>query len=698
MFDITKLRNIGIAAHIDSGKTTLSERILFFTGKIYKIVETRSKTGDGPTMDSMDLEREKGITIQSAATYCDWKDNKINLIDTPGHIDFTVEVERSLRVLDGAVLVLCGVAGVQSQSTTVDRQMRRYAVPRIAFINKLDRTGANADRVVSQLEEKLGHKTVLMTMPIGQEDNFEGVVDLLKMKAIYYRGANGEDLVEEDIPSHLLDEAKSRRNKIVERLADFDDTIAEKYLAEEEVSNSEIAKSVRRLTVGLHITPVFCGTAKKNMGIQTLLDGVIDYLPSPKERKNFALDIENNEEKAELFTDDNKPLVALAFKLEDGRYGQLTYMRIYQGKLVKGDFVYNMSNKKKIKINRLVRMHADEMHDIEAAGAGDIVATFGLDCASGDTFTDGTLSYNMTSMFVPNPVIELAISPKSRDGENNFSKALNRFTKEDPTFKVHRDEESGETIISGMGELHLEIYIERMKREYNCAVLVGKPKVAYREAITKRIEYNYTHKKQSGGQGQFARVAGYIEPLPADSPENIQFKNAIVGGVISKEYIPTCEKGFRTQLHEGILIGQPLVNIFIELNDGQMHPVDSSELAFNLASRAAMREVLPKANPIILEPIMKLEVAAPEEFQGNVIGQINQRRGIIIDTQNDNGFVTINAEVPLRDMFGYSTDLRGVTQGKGEFTMEFAKYLQTPKSIQDEIIKEYNEMKAKKAK
>jgi len=696
MFDIKKLRNIGIAAHIDSGKTTLSERILFFTGKIYKVVETRSKTGDGPTMDSMDLEREKGITIQSAATYCDWKDYKINLIDTPGHIDFTVEVERSLRVLDGAVLVLCGVAGVQSQSTTVDRQMRRYAVPRIAFVNKLDRNGANLDRVVSQLEEKLGHKPIIITMPIGQEDNFAGVVHLLKMKAIYYRGASGEDLQEEDIPAHLLDEAKQRRNKIIERLADYDDIIAEKFLAEEEISNDLISATIRRLTIGLHITPVFCGTAKRNMGIQTLLDGVVDYLPNPTERKDFAFNLDQNEEKVELETTNNKPLVSLAFKLEDGRYGQLTYMRVYQGTLRKGDFIHNISSKKKVKVNRLVRMHSNEMHDIDEAGAGDIVATFGLDCASGDTFTDGTVNFNLSSMFVPSPVIELAIAPKTREGEGNFSKALNRFTKEDPTFKVSRDESSGETIIRGMGELHLEIYIERMRREYNCEVIVGKPKVAYREAITKRAEFNYTHKKQSGGAGQFARVAGYIEPyISEDSSQEFTFKNAIVGGVIAREYIPACEKGFKAQLSEGVLIGQPIVNIFLELNDGQMHPVDSSEMAFMLASRAAIREVVPKAGLVILEPIMKLEVSSPEEFQGNIIGQINQRRGMIVDTINENGFVTINAEVPLRDMFGYSTDLRGVTQGKGEFTMEFLKYSQTPKSIQDEILKEYEEQKKK---
>lgn len=696
MSEIRNLRNIGIAAHIDSGKTTLSERILFFTGKIHKVVEIRSKTGDGPTMDSMDLEREKGITIQSAATYCAWKNNKINLIDTPGHIDFTVEVERSLRVLDGAVFVLCGVAGIQSQSTTVDRQMKRYGIPRMVFVNKLDRSGANVDKVVKQLEEKLGHKAILLTMPIGFEDNLSGLVDLQLMKAVYYNESHGEDVIIKDIPEHLVEEAKTRRTKIIERLADFDDVIAEKYLNEEEVSTDLIKKAIRRLTIGLHITPVFCGTAKKNIGIQTLLDGVIDYLPAPSDIVNYGLDLDNNEERVELKIDNNKPLVTLAFKLENGRYGQLTYMRIYQGILRKGDFIHNSSSGKKVKVNRLVRMHSDEMNDIEEAGAGDIVATFGLDCASGDTFTDGQININMTSMYVPEPVIELAVTPKTKEGEGNFSKALNRFTKEDPTFKVNRDEESGETIIRGMGELHLEIYIERMKREYNCEVVVGKPKVAYREAITKHLEFNYTHKKQSGGAGQFARVAGFIEPLPSDSTELFTFKNAIVGGVIAKEYIPVCERSFLAQLQEGTLIGQPVVNVHIELNDGQMHPVDSSEMAFNLASRAAIREMLPKANPIILEPIMKLEVACPTEFQGNVIGQVNQRRGMIVETQTENEFVTINAEVPLREMFGYSTDLRGVTQGKGEFTMEFLKYVQCPRSIQEEIIKEYIETKEKK--
>ncbi len=693
MFDIKKLRNIGIAAHIDSGKTTLSERILFFTGKIHQVIEIRSKTGAGPTMDSMDLEREKGITIQSAATYCQWKDYQINLIDTPGHIDFTVEVERALRVLDGAVLVLCGVAGVQSQSITVDRQMRRYNVPRIAFINKVDRAGANPDKVINQLEEKLHLKPVMVTMPIGLEDNFEGVVDLINMKAIYYQGPNGEDVVEKDIPPHLLEEAQRRRTMMIERIGDYDDNIAEKYLNEEEISINELYSTIRRLTISLHLTPVFVGTAKQNKGIQTLLDGVGYFLPSPPEVPNFALDIDNNEEKIEMVCDENRNTVALAFKLEDGRYGQLTYMRIYQGKISKGDNIINTASKKKIKVPRLVRMHASEMHDIDEAKAGDIVAMFGVDCSSGDTFTDGSVNYAMTSMHIPTPVVELSIAPKEKGMLVNFSKAMNRFQKEDPTFQVYRDEDSGETIMKGMGELHLEIYVERIKREYNCEVIIGQPKVAYREAITRRADFNYTHKKQTGGSGQFARVAGYIEPIDAELNQDYEFLNKIVGGVIAKEYIPSCDKGFSEQLKEGLLIEQPIVGVRVELNDGSMHPVDSSDMAFKSAAKAAIRESVSKAAPIILEPIMKLESSAPEEFQGIVIGQINQRRGMIVNTSVENGYAVVEAEVPLRDMFGYSSDLRGATQGKGEFTMEFLKYSPVPKSVQEEIIKDFQERK-----
>ncbi len=697
MQDIKQLRNIGIAAHIDSGKTTLSERILFYTGKIHQIIEIGSKSGSGPTMDSMDLEREKGITIQSAATFCKWKDWSINLIDTPGHIDFTVEVERALRVLDGAVLVLCGVGGVQSQTLTVDRQMRRYNVPRIIFINKVDRAGANPDKVMGQLHEKLSLKPAMITMPIGLEDKFEGVVDLLKMKAVYYDGDMGEKLREEEIPVHLRDEAEMRRENLIEAISDFDDGIAEKFLAEEDISEDDLKPAIRRLTIAQLITPVFVGTAKKNKGVQTLLDGIGSFLPSPDEIKTEALDMDNEEKPLLLKPVTDKPAVALAFKLEEGKFGQLTYMRIYQGSIKKGDYLYNMSNKKKIKIPRLIRMHASKMNDIAEAGPGDIIAMFGVDCSSGDTFTDGNVNYTMTSMYVPNPVLELAIAPKEKAKQTNFSKALNRFIKEDPTFRTKYDEESHETIISGMGELHLEIYIERIRREYDCEINVGRPKVAYREAITKRVDFNYIHKKQTGGAGQFARVGGYIEPME-EATEEYEFINKIVGGVIPKEYIPSCDKGFQEQMQEGILIEQPVAGVRVELNDGQTHPVDSSEKAFHTAAKMAVREALRKASPIILEPVMKLETSTPEEFQGQVIGLINQRRGMIVSTSLEHGYVVVNAEVPLKDMFGYATDLRSNTQGKAEFTMEFLKYAPVPKSVQEEIMKEYAEAKKEKGK
>ncbi len=699
MADISKVRNIGISAHIDSGKTTLSERILFYTGKIHRIIEVRSKEGNGPTMDSMDLEREKGITIQSAATYCEWKDYTINLIDTPGHVDFTVEVERALRVLDGAVLVLCSVAGVQSQSITVDRQMRRYNVPRLAFINKADRSGANPYRVADQLREKLNHNPVMMNIPIGMEDRFSGVVDLLKMKAMYFDGDNGEFVREEEIPADMVQQAKEYRHKLEEVMSDFDDKIAEKFLMEEPISAEELIPVVRKATISMQVTPVYVGTAKQNKGVQLLLDAVCSFLPNPAEVDNTALDRDKNEERVHLESTPNKPFVGLAFKLEDGRFGQLTYIRVYQGHIKKGDTIFNIANGKKVKVPRLVRMHASEMHDIDEASAGDIVALFGVDCASGDTFTDGNVNYAMTSMFVPEPVIELAVSPKEKAGQVNFSKALNRFTKEDPTFRVYRDEESNETIIKGMGELHLEIYIERIKREYNCEVVVGRPKVAFRETVTRRAEYNYTHKKQTGGSGQFARVAGYIEPITEDdNHKNYEFVDEIVGGVIAREFIPACDKGFAEQVKEGQLIGQPVQRVRVVLNDGATHAVDSSEMAFKLASMAAFRECYNSAGPVVLEPIMKLEVSVPEEFQGVAIGQVNQRRGIIVGTDSEAGYVTVTAEVPLQMMFGYSTDIRSVTQGKGEFTMEFLKYAQVPKNVQDEMVKEYQKRRAEGSK
>lgn len=694
---LEKVRNIGISAHIDSGKTTLTERILFYTGRIHAIHEVKGKDGVGATMDHMELERERGITIQSAATNVEWKNIEINIIDTPGHVDFTVEVERSLRVLDGAILVLCGVAGVQSQSITVDRQMRRYKVPRLAFINKLDRAGANPFRVTQALREKLRHNAVMMQIPIGAEDKLEGVVDLVKMKAYTFKGENGEIIEEGEIPPNLLEEAKKYRHEMIGKAADFDDTVAEKFLMEEEPTEAEIMAAIRKGCLKLDLTPVFMGSAYKNKGVQLLLDAVASYLPNPSEINNRALDLDNNEAEVALSSDENKPLVALAFKLEDGRYGQLTYMRVYQGSLKKGEFITNVVNGKKVKVPRVVHMHADEMEDVTEAKAGDIVAVFGIDCASGDTFTDGTLNWAMSSMFVPDSVISLAIRPKDKTADANFSKALQKFRREDPTFRVHRDEESNETIISGMGELHLEIYMERMKREFNCEVVAGAPQVAFRETITQAAPYDYTHKKQTGGAGQYAKVVGTFEPL--NSPDKTyEFDNKIVGGKIPREYIPAVDKGFQEQMVKGLLIGFPVVGVKAILSDGAYHDVDSSEMAFRICAQTAFREFYFNAKPVALEPVMKLEVSAPEEFQGNVMGQVNQRRGIIQGSNTNEGFVTIEAEVPLSEMFGYSTDLRSATQGKGEFTMEFSRYAQVPKGVQDELVKKYQQKRAEEAK
>lgn len=694
MSNLEKVRNIGISAHIDSGKTTLTERILFYTGRIHQIHEVRGKDGVGAKMDSMDLEREKGITIQSAATYCKWKDIQINIIDTPGHVDFTIEVERALRVLDGAIMVLCGVSGVQSQSITVDRQMRRYNVPRLAFINKLDRAGANPTRVIGQLREKLRLNACAVQMPIGLEDGHEGIIDLLKMKAFAFHGDNGENIEEKDIPANLLAEAKEWRQELVSKIADLDDAIGEKFLMEEEISADELRTAIRKATIALKFVPVFMGSAYKNKGVQLLLDGVGNYLPNPLEVENVALDVDKDEAKVALKSEPNLPLVMLAFKLDDGRYGQLTYMRIYQGTVKKGDMIYNSANRKKLKVPRVVRMHSDEMEDIESASAGDIVALFGVDCASGDTFTDGQVQYVMTSMHIPDAVISLAVAPKDKTGDANFSKALNKFTKEDPTFRVHRDEESAQTIISGMGELHLEVYVERMKREFGCEVITGKPQVAYRETIAKKAEFMYTHKKQTGGSGQYAKIGGYMEPIPVEEGKTYEFVDDIVGGAIPREFIPACDKGFQEQLKKGSLIGFPVVNVRMVVNDGGYHDVDSSEMAFRICAMAAIREVYPKAAPTVLEPIMKVEVQAPEEFQGSVLGGINQRRGIIQGSQSLEGYAVVEAEVPLTEMFGYSTDLRSATQGKGEFSMEFSRYAPVPKNIQEELSKKYQEKRA----
>jgi elongation factor G len=686
-FDITKMRNIGISAHIDSGKTTLSERILFYCNKIHAIHEVKGKDGAGATMDSMDLERERGITIQSAATNVEWKDKTINLIDTPGHVDFTIEVERSLRVLDGAILVLCAVAGVQSQSITVDRQLKRYNVPRLAFINKCDRTGANPYRVKAQLAEKLGLNPVFMTLPIGLEDKLEGLIDLLEMRAVYFDGDAGDELRYAEIPAHLLGDAEKFREELVDSASMFSDELAEAYL-DGEATNEMIVEAVRRGTIADQLVPVFVGSAYKNKGVQVLLDGVSAYLPNPTEKKNVALDLDKGEAEIILQAEGAHPTVSLAFKLDDGQYGQLTYVRIYQGSIKKGDELLNTRARKRFKVGRLVRMHASTMEDITEGFPGDIIALFGIECASGDTFCDSKINVAMTSMYVPEPVISLAIEPTDKKSSDQMAKALNRFTKEDPTFRTFVDPESNQTIVQGMGELHLEVYIERMKREYKCEVTTGMPQVAYREAITQKSEFSYTHKKQTGGSGQYGKVAGWIEP---SSEKNFEFVNMVKGGSIPTEYIQSCEKGFKHCVEKGALIGFPIVNVKCVVNDGASHAVDSSDIAFQLAAIGGFKEAYEKARPAILEPIMKVEVEGPTEFQGNIFGSINQRRGLITSSSEDGHFCKVEAEVPLSEMFGYSTVIRSLSQGKAEFTMEFLKYSKVPTNVSDELKKQYLE-------
>ena len=686
--DISRIRNIGISAHIDSGKTTLSERILFYTRRIHAIHEVKGKDGAGATMDFMELEKERGITIQSAATFCEWGDHFINVIDTPGHVDFTIEVERALRVLDGAILVLCAVGGVQSQSLTVDRQMNRYKVPRIAFINKCDRTGANPERVLHQLREKLKLNAVFMELPIGLEADLKGVVDLVKMQAVYFDGENGEKLRYEEIPASLAEQAARRREELLDAASMFSDELMEAVL-EGTATEELIHAAVRAGTLRRELTPVFLGSAYKNKGVQILLDGVIRYLPCPSDVENVALDTEAGEAPVTLVPDPNKPTVALAFKLEDGRYGQLSYVRVYQGAIHKGDTLINARTGKKFKVGRLVRMHAADMEEIDVSNSGDIVAMFGIDCASGDTFCAESLRVSMTSMYVPEPVISLAVVPKDNKSQVNMSKALNRFTKEDPTFRTFVDAESGETIIQGMGELHLDVYVERMKREYSAEVSTGQPQVAYRETVSQRAEFNYTHKKQTGGSGQYGRVAGFMEPL--DEGGEYEFVDKIVGGVIPREFIPSCDKGFKACLKKGSLIGAPVTGVRITINDGAAHSVDSSDMAFQQAAIGAFRDAYSRARPIILEPIMKVVVETPSEFQGQVLGTLNQRRGIIVGTSEDGVYSVVEAEVPLAEMFGYSTSLRSSTQGKAEFTMEFAKYRPVPQSVSEELKKKHQE-------
>jgi elongation factor G len=684
MENLRNYRNIGISAHIDSGKTTLTERMLYYTGRTHVIKEVK---GEGAVMDHMELEKERGITITSAATTVQWNDMKVNIIDTPGHVDFTVEVERSLRVLDGAVLVLCAVAGVQSQSITVDRQMKRYAVPRIAFINKMDRTGANPANVIAQLESKLNLTAIPLQIPIGSESNFQGVIDLIERKAMYFDGENGEDVRLEPVPAELVEATDRARQGMLEALSMVSDELMELLLEESEVPNDLIHKTIREGTIAQQLCPVMVGSAYRNKGVQPLLDAICRYLPSPLDREIFAKDNNNGMAEVPLAADPDADLVAMAFKLVEESFGQVTYMRIYQGTLAKGAFYFNSRQRKRARISRILRVHADQKEDINSAGAGDIVAVMGLECATGDTYCSEGANLSLESIFAAEPVIDLSIQPNKRADYDKLSKALNRFMREDPTFRVHVDPETSETIISGMGELHLEIYVERIRREYKVDCTVGAPKVSYREAPTVETPFNYKHKKQTGGSGQYAHVVGKLIPLDPQSPEPFVFENKVTGGRIPSEYIPSVEKGFRESLHKGPVAGYEVIGVQMRLEDGSYHDVDSSTMAFEICARDCFRETFKKADPVLLEPIMKVEVEIPTEFQGPVTGAISSKRGVILGTESRSGFTVITAEVPLAEMFGYSNDLRSATQGKGSFSMEFLKYQKLPSRFQEEIVK-----------
>ncbi|MBK9127233.1 MAG: elongation factor G [Phycisphaerales bacterium] len=685
MSELRRIRNIGISAHIDSGKTTLSERILYYSGRIHAMGEVHGG-GKGATMDFMELEKERGITITSAATSVEWEGHEINLIDTPGHVDFTVEVERSLRVLDGAILVLCGVGGVQSQSLTVDRQMKRYGVPRLAFINKLDRVGADPARVVMQIEEKLGLEAVPLQIPIGAEADFQGVVDLLTMEAVYFDGSQGQSIRREPIPAELRDAAERARQGMLDTLSLYDDELMEMLLEEKQPSPERLIETIRRLTISRDIVPVLMGSAFKNKGVQLLLDAITRYLPSPLDIMYYARDNDNDGAEVALTADPDAPAVAMAFKLVEETFGQLTYTRVYQGQIRKGQTLVNTRTRKTARIGRMVRMHANDREDVEVAKAGDIIAFVAIECSTGDTFCDDKLNYSLESIHAPEPVISLAITTDKGADRDKLSKALSRFVREDPTFHVRTDQESGETIIAGVGELQLEVYVERIRREYGVTVATGAPRVNYREAPTRVAAFNYKHKKQTGGSGQYGHVVGKLEPLPEDSTDAYVFENKVVGGRIPTEYIPSCDKGFQAARMNGPLAGYEVVRVKMVLEDGSSHSVDSSDLAFQIAAREAFKEAYLASKPAILEPIMKVEVEVPTEMQGPVVGDLTSRRGIIHNTENRGPTTAIMADVPLSNMFGYATDVRSMTQGRGTFSMEFGYYKQAPRDVQEEVI------------
>ncbi len=693
MEKISRIRNIGISAHIDSGKTTLSERILYYCGRIHRMQEVHDGEG-GATMDYMDLERERGITIKSAATQVAWKGQCINLIDTPGHVDFTIEVERSLRVLDGAIMILCAVGGVQSQSFTVDQQMKRYHVPRIAFINKLDRTGADPERVCRDMREKLGLNVVPLQLNMGSAESFQGVIDLITMEAITFEGEDGEQVVRQPIPSAYAAAAAQARHEMLDALSLYNDEMTERLLEELPIAEEMIRQTIREATINRHIVPLMMGSAFKNKGVQPLLDAVCDYLPSPLDRSYFARDHNNAGTETPLAGDPDAPLVAMVFKITDEPFGQLSYVRIYQGTMVKGSQYRNARTSRTLRIGRIVRMHANDRADITEAGPGDIVALLAVECASGDTLCGEGINYSLESIFVAAPVISLSVIPASNADQERMAKALSRFMKEDPTFRVSTDPHTSETIIAGMGELHLDIYIERMRREYRANVTVGAPSVSYREAPTLEAEFNYRHKKQTGGAGQFAHVVGRLVPLPSDGETTYEFEDNIVSGRIPGEYIPAVNRGFQAAMKKGPLAGYEVVGCKMCLDDGSYHAVDSSEMAFRIAARDAFVEAFRRSRPCLMEPIMKVEVEMPREYQGVIVGDLNSRRGIILEAEARDTYAVVRAEVPLASMFGYATVVRGLSKGMATFSMEMSRYAQVPTRLAEEII---NQHRAKQA-
>ncbi len=681
---LDKIRNIGIAAHIDAGKTTTTERILFYTGKTHKIGEVH----DGAAVtDFMDQERERGITIQSAAVTSYWKGYQVNIIDTPGHVDFTIEVERSLRVLDGVVAVFCAVGGVQSQSETVWRQANRYEVPRMVFVNKMDRTGANFYRVADQIVSRLGANAHPIQLPIGSEDKFTGLIDLMEMKAEIYANDLGTDIREEEIPADMLDRAKEYRAKLIEAISEFDDDLMMKFLEGEEPTTEELKRVLRKAVCDNKIVPVCCGTAFKNKGVQLLLDAVIDYMPAPTDVKAIEGELPDGS-KTTRHSSDDEPFSALAFKVMTDPYvGRLTFMRVYSGKLTSGSYVLNSTNEKKERISRLVQMYADQRNEIQEVYAGDICAAVGLkDTTTGDTLCDEKAPIILEKMVFPTPVISVAIEPKTKADQDKMGIALQKLAEEDPSFQVKTDTETGQCIISGMGELHLEIIVDRLLREFKVDANVGKPQVAYRETIRGTADQESKFIRQSGGRGQYGHVKVKIEP--AEENAGFVFENKIVGGAIPKEYIEPARRGMEEALEGGVLAGFPMIDIKITLYDGTYHEVDSSEMAFKIAGSMAAKDGARKARPCILEPMMKVEIEVPEENTGDIIGDISSRRGRVegMEIIEGTGIQKIRATVPLAEMFGYATDIRSKTQGRGTFSMEFAKYEQVPKNVEDEII------------